>query len=119
MKNYWLLTRLMLKNTLASMNPLAQSDTDGKNKHSKGRVLLLLMLGLYGVGFLIWFEIQIYKVTATLNNPLLLPGLAILLGMMLTLVLGLFQGLSELYQGKDAPFLAVLPVLGFGIAPPC
>ena len=110
MKNYWLLTRLMLKNTLASMNPLAQGDTDGKNKHSKGRVLLLMMLGLYGVGFLIWFEIQIYKVTATLNNPLLLPGLAILLGMMLTLVLGLFQGLSELYQGKDAPFLAVLPV---------
>ena len=110
MKNYWLLTRLMLKNSLASMNPFAQGDDSAKKKGGKARGLLLLVLMLYGVGFLVWFEIQIYNFTAGLSNPLLLPGMAILIAMMLTLVLGLFQGLSELYQGKDAPFLAVLPV---------
>ena len=110
MKNYWILTRLMLKNSLASMNPFAQGEDDSAKKGRKGRTIGLFLLALYGVGFLIWFEIQIYNYTSMLSNPLLLPGLAILLGMMLTLVLGLFQGLSELYQGKDAPFLAVLPI---------
>ena len=111
MKNYRILTRLMLKNTLASMNPFAERyDDDTKKKGGKGKALLLLLLALYGVGFLVWLEIQIYDILSAMGQGILLPGLAILLGMMLTLVLGLFQGLSELYQGKDAPFLAVLPV---------
>ncbi len=110
MKNYRILTRLMLKNTLASMNPFAQGDLDEKKKKARARGIGLLALMLYGVGFMIWFEIQIYNATSALGNELMLPGMAILLGMMLTLILGLFQGLSELYQGKDAPFLAVLPL---------
>ena len=75
------------------------------------------------MGFVVYVEVQIFNL---LSDPgrlfgeavsgllpkqtLLLPGLAIMVSMLFTLILGLFQGLSELYQGKDAPFLATLPL---------
>ncbi len=111
MKNYLLLTRLMLKNFAASMNPFADRYADGKKKKSgAGKAILFTMLALYGIGFMLWIEIQLFNLVSAAHNALLLPTLAIFLSMLLTLVLGLFQGLSDLYQGKDAPFLATLPV---------
>ncbi len=110
MKNYLILTRLMLKNLFASMNPFAERYADGKKKSGIAKAIILSLLALYGIGFLLWVEIQVFNLVSAANQPLMLPTLAIFLSMMLTLVLGLFQGLSELYQGKDAPFLSTLPV---------
>ena len=112
MKNYRILTRLMLKNLVASLNPFAERYDDGKKKkgRGKGTAILLAMLAVYGIGFMIWLEIQMFNVMEAMGHREMLPGMAIMLGMMLTLILGLFQGISELYQGKDAPLLATLPV---------
>ena len=123
-KNYWILTRLMLKNTLASLNPFTGMYEDAKKKkQAVMKMIGMAVLLLYAVGFVVYVEVQIFNL---LSDPgrlfgeavsgllpkqtLLLPGLAIMISMAFTLILGLFQGLSELYQGKDAPFLATLPL---------
>lgn len=111
MKNYWILTRVMLKNMLASMNPMAGAYTDGKKKRrAVFRAAGVLILILLALGTIISLEYLIYSGLDMIRMPMVLPGMAIFLSMVLTLVLGLFQSLSELFQGKDAPFLAVLPL---------
>ena len=129
MKNYWILTRLMLKNMAASMNPFTGIYEDGQKKQKAiFRMLGIAALALFGIGSVIYLEIQLFNfagsmgeqlnagfkaagMQAQFDNPMkLIPGLAIMACMLITLVMGLFQGLSELYQGKDAPFLAVLPL---------
>ena len=120
MKNYWILTRLMLKNMAASMNPFNGMYENGqKKRRAILRVFGIAALALYGLGFIVFLEVEIFNLIESMTaSPMgmlpdqkaIVPAMAILMGMMITLVLGLFQGLSELYQGKDAPFLAVLPL---------
>lgn len=129
MKNYWILTRLMLKNMAASMNPFTGIYEDGQKKQKAiFRMLGIAALALFGIGSVIYLEIQLFNFAGSMGEQLnagfkaagmqaqfddpmkLIPGLAIMACMLITLVMGLFQGLSELYQGKDAPFLAVLPL---------
>ena len=111
MKNYWILTRVMLKNMLASMNPMNGVYADGKKKRRAiWRAILIGLLSVGAIGSVVYVEYLIYKGLNAMRMPLLLPGMAIFVSMMFMLVMGLFQSLSELYQGKDAPFLAVLPL---------
>ena len=110
MKNYWILARLMLKNTLAGMNPFAAS----QQAKSKGRSALrgigmIVILAMAAVS-VIFLEHEIFTLLRDAGQAILLPAMAILLSMLMTLVMGLFQTLSELFQGKDSPFLAVLPL---------
>ena len=109
MKNYWILARLMLKNTIAGMNPLANSKQTSKGKNILRGVGVLVLLGFVAAS-VIFLEYEIFTQLNKANQPLLLPSVAILISMLLTLVMGLFMTLSELFQGKDAPFLAVLPL---------
>ncbi len=111
MKNYWILARVMLRNMFASMNPFASDYANDKKKtRAAMRVLGVAVLMLMGVGFVIYLEYAIFGALKSAGMPIMLPGMAILVSMAFTLVLGLFQTLSELYQGKDASFLAVLPL---------
>ena len=121
MRNYWILTRLMLKNMFATMNPFKQANVNQKQGRAKiGAVLrpvLLVLLMLMAAGFIIFIEWELFQAINGMaagmrlpNQELMLPGLAIFAAMTITLVMGIFQGLSELFQGKDAPFLAVLPL---------
>ena len=111
MKNYWILTRVMLKNMLASMNPLAGGYADGKRKQRAiFRAILVAILCVSALSSIVYVEYLIFQGLNTMRLPMLLPGLAIFLSLMTALVLGLFQCLSELFQGKDAPFLAALPL---------
>ena len=111
MKNYWILTRVMLKNMMSSLNPFA-SIYETKQKKSRAilKTLVLLLVIIGALASVIYIEYLLYKGLNRLQMKTMLPGLAIFSGMALTLVMGLFQGLSELFQGKDAPFLAVLPL---------
>lgn len=111
MKNYWILTRVMLKNMLSSLNPFA-SIYETKQKKSRAilKAAVLLVISLAALASVVYLEYLIFTGLEKIRMKELLPGLAIMVSMVLTLVLGLFQGLSELFQGKDAPFLAVLPL---------
>ena len=111
MKNYWLLTRVMIKTMLASMDPRNSLYTDGRKKqHAVFRSALVALTALFGLGSVIYLEYLIFQGLTLLKLPVMLPSLAILLSMLLTIWMGLFQCLSELFQGKDAPFLAMLPL---------
>ena len=111
MKNYWTLTRVMVKNMLSSLNPFAASyDDQKKRSRALVRTVLLSLVVLGAVASVIYIEYLIFTGLKHVGMPLMLPGLAIFSSLMFTLVMGLFQGLSELFQGKDAPFLAVLPL---------
>ena len=111
MKNYGILTRLMLSNMLSSLNPFGISYED---KKKRGRALLrtlgVLIILASGIGFVVFLEYELSTLLKPMGQLSLLLGMAVLFSMVLTLVLGLFQTLSELYQGKDAPFLAALPL---------
>lgn len=111
MKNYWILTRVMLKNMLSSLNPFA-SIYETKQKKSRAilKAAVLLLISLGALASVVYLEYLIFTGLNSLRMKELLPGMAIMVSMLMTLVLGLFQGLSELFQGKDAPFLAVLPL---------
>ena len=112
MKNYWILTRVMMRNMLSSLNPFAQTATDTKKKSSLVVRALLRLLVIFGaIGSVIYLEYAISQAAGKAGLPdILLPAIAILVSSAFALVVGLFQGLSELFQGKDAPFLAVLPL---------
>ena len=111
MKNYWILTRVMLKNMLSSMNPFASSyDDQQKRTRAIFRTLGIALIMLMAVGSVIYIEYLIFQMLGGMGMLKMLPGLAVFVSIMFTLVMGLFQGLSELFQGKDAPFLAVLPL---------
>ncbi len=111
MKNYWYLTRVMLRNMLSSMNPAHGTYADGKKKQKAVmRTVAIACLAVGALASVIYVEYLLFKGLDQMKMPMMLPGLAIFASLMFTLVLGLFQCLSELFQGKDAPFLAVLPL---------
>ena len=111
MKNYWYLTRVMLRNMLSSMNPASGSYADGKKKQKAVmRTVAIACLAAGALASVIYVEYLLFMGLDQMKMPMMLPGLAIFASLMFTLVLGLFQCLSELFQGKDAPFLAVLPL---------
>ncbi len=111
MRNYAILTRTMLRNMIVSMNPLTSSYEDGKKKNRAiVRTVLIALVILTSIGSVIYIEYLIHSLLGAIGMRRMLPQLAIFISIMFTLLLGLFQGLSELFQGKDAPFLAVLPL---------
>ncbi|MBQ8080650.1 MAG: hypothetical protein IJ240_01995 [Clostridia bacterium] len=111
MKNYLILTRLMVRNTLSSMNPFTGSYRNRKAKI--GGIAKTILFGLLILGALasvVYVEYKLSEVLDSMRQRVLLPALAVLFATAGTLIMGLFQGISELYQGKDAPWLAVLPL---------
>ena len=108
MKVYLLLTRLMLKNTLSGMNPLRQLKDSKKGKSAVKSALMILVL-LFALGSVVFLEYEVYGILHQVHQEALLPAMAFILAIISSLVLGLFQSLSELYQGRDVSWLAVLP----------
>ena len=112
MKYYWILTRVMMRNMLFSLNPFAQTASDSRKKSRLVVRAILRLLVIFGaIASIIYLEYAISQAADSAGLPdILLPAIAILVSSAFALVVGLFQGLSELFQGKDAPFLAVLPL---------
>ena len=110
MKQYILLTKLMLKNTLAGMNPLRNLKDSGKKGKTAVKSVMMVLVLLFALGSVVYLEYEVYGVLRQLHQEALLPAMAFILAIVSSLVLGLFQSLSELYQGRDVTWLAVLPV---------
>ena len=107
MKLTLLLIRMILKNSLSGLNPLKKSG--GKGKNTVMSVFILACL-LFALGSVIYLEYEIYGILKGAHQEALLPAMACLLAMMMSLLMGLFQTMTELYQGRDVSWLAVLPV---------
>lgn len=110
MSSYFALLRLAILNTLASLRT-AVSRKDGKLSFA---AVILLALGVVSIaavaGFLIYGEVVLYGLMARMGQPLLLPALALLLSMAITLFMGAFQTLTRLYFSRDSAWLSSLPV---------
>lgn len=111
MKNYLILQRVLLKNDLMGLNPFAQS---GEEKASAGKLVMrrigVILLLLFAAGSVCFLEYELYQLFREMGMREMALGLAVLVGSVGTLLFGLFQGISSLFEGKDAPLLAVLPV---------
>ena len=109
MKRYRILTGLMLRNQLSTMNPFGQNKNDStgrKAMRAVGVLILVLML----VGTVVYVEVIAWQGLRKMGQELMLPAMAMIVAMLGTLVMGFFQSISQLYESKDAPWLAVLPV---------
>lgn len=110
MSSYAALLRLAILNTLASMRT-AISRKDGKVSPA---AVILLALGILSIaavaGFLVYGEITLYGILARMGQPLLLPAMALLLSMAVTLFMGAFHTLTRLYFSRDSAWLSSLPV---------
>ncbi len=109
MKGYLLLARMMLKNTITGLNPFDRFRSDKKSKAAVKSMLLGLVL-LFALGSVVYAEYELFGVLRSMGQEALLPAMTMLMAMMASLLLGLFQSISGLYQGRDAAWLAVLPV---------
>ena len=111
MRNTLRVARLLIQQMLMAMNPFNVEYADQKKRNRAiVRALGVAAIILMGCGSVILLEYELWNGLRGMHQPLMLPGLAVLVGMIGTLMLGFFQGLSELYQGKDSVFLAVLPI---------
>ncbi len=110
MSSYAALLRLAILNTLASVRT-AVSRKDGKVSPAAVVLLGLGILSIVAVaGFLIYGEVMLYSLLARVGQPLLLPAMALLMSMAVTLFMGAFQTLTRLYFSRDSAWMSSLPV---------
>lgn len=111
MRDYRLLLGLTLRNRMAALRAGSWRKDNGKIDAGRivASVIILLSLGVIA-GFIIYAEIRLFDVLKMLKQEALLPGLAMLLSLMSTLLLSFFHVLSGLYYSKDTAWMAYLPV---------
>ena len=111
MSAYAKLLRLSLLNHWAGFRRGSWRKPDGKTDVSR---IVTTVLVLAGIGVMAWMvirlEIMFFGALTTFGQPMLLPALALFVAMVSTLILGLFPTLSALYLGRDAAWMAALPV---------
>lgn len=111
MSAYGKLLRLSLLNHWAGFRRGSWRKADGKIDVSR-IVTIVILLAAFGT--LAWFvlsmEIELTKLLTRFGQPLLLPAMTLFVAMVSTLILGLFPTLSALYFGRDAAWMASLPV---------
>ncbi len=105
------LLRLQLLSRFADLKPRNMKNLGGKGKGKAGlRIFAYIFLIVYLGGILIFVENSVLNVLISVQMPDLLLGLCVTAAMLSTLVLGFFFILSSLFLGRDASFLASLPI---------
>ena len=112
MKKFWQLLKLQLLLQFAQLRPrnLRESLRQGKKGRTALRGLGILALVAWVAGVMGWVEWHLLSALISLQQPTLLLGMTAFLGMVITLVYGVFYMMSTLYFAKDTPLLAALPV---------
>ena len=111
MTGFFPLLRLQLLSRYADLKP---RNLKTQFREKKGRTIgmiigLLVAFGYLG-GFLIFLEIGILDYLMKMGMPDLLLSMAITMSMLGTLVISFFFIMSSLYFGRDASYIASLPV---------
>ena len=111
MTQYFALLRLQLLSRFADLKPRNLKARMGEKKgKTVGRLIAFVLAFAYLAGLLIYLEHAILNVLAGMGMPDMLMSLAITAAMLSTLVLAFFFIMSTLYFGRDAAFIASLPV---------
>lgn len=111
MTGFFPLLRLQLLSRFSGLKP---RNLAASLKEKKGRtiayMILYPVLFLYLGAMLIIVENKILDVIVQLGMPDLLLSMAVMMSMVGTLILSFFFIMSSLYFGRDAAFIAALPV---------
>ncbi len=112
MRKFLALLKIQL---LARFSPLKPSNlkkvTDKKEKRKlMGTVAAYAMLIILFAAAIIPLEYLMLQAMAQIGQESLLPGMAITASMVCTLIMSFFFIMTSLYFGKDAAYLAALPI---------
>lgn len=111
MTGFFALLRLQLLSRLADLKP---SNLRAAMKEKKGRTVGMVILIIFLVGYLgtILFivENKLLDVLIKMGTPDLLIGMVVTLATVGTLIMSFFFVLSSLYLGRDAVYLAAMPL---------
>ena len=111
MTGFFALLRLQLLSRFANLKP---RNLKAQMKEKKGRtvgfIILYLVLLAYLAGFLYFVENKVLDVLIQARMPDLLLSMAVMLSMVGTLIISFFFIMSSLYFGRDAAYIAALPV---------
>ena len=81
-----------------------------KKGRTRGKLFGYILLVLYLGGFLIFAESKILDALMTIGMPDLMLSIAVVVSMLGTFIMSFFFIMSSLYFGRDAAFIAALPV---------
>lgn len=111
MRDFRLLLGLTVRNRWAALRAGSWRKENGKLDVNRliGTLIVVVAMGLVA-GFAIYAEVKLFALLKTFRQAALLPGLALLLCLISTLVFSFFQVLSCLYFSNDTQWMAYLPV---------
>ena len=113
MTGFFALLRLQLLSRFADLKPQnLKKAFQEKRARSVGTMIAVIILVLYLGGMLFFLETKALDVLMSFQVPMpdLLVTMAIMLAMLGTLVISFFFIMSTLYLGRDAAFLASMPL---------
>lgn len=111
MKDFFLLLKLTLRNRLAFLRKGSLRRADGRIDVGKIAATLACALAFLVVAaMLIIGEVALFSLLKAVGQPALLPALALLACMVMTLLLSFFHMMSSLYFSRDTAWLSYLPV---------
>lgn len=112
MRKFFALLRIQLLARYADMKPgNLKKITDKKEKKKlRGTLIAYLVLIVMFAGMIIPYEYFLLNAMIPLGMADMLPALAVTLSMICTLIMSFFFIMTSLYFGKDAAYLAALPL---------
>ena len=111
MKSFFALLRLQLLSRYADMKPRnLKTALKEKKGRTIGMIIAILFLVVYVGGMLFFVETKVLDILMQVNMPDLLITLTVMLATVGTIVMSFFFVLSSLYLGRDAAYLASLPL---------
>lgn len=111
MTGFFPLLRLQLLSRYADLKPRnLKAEFKNNRGRSVARVIGVIVLVVYLGVFLYFMEKTMLDVLTQMGMPDMLLSMAVTLSMMGTLIMSFFFIMSSLYFGRDAAFIAALPV---------
>ena len=111
MTGFFALLRLQLLSRYADLKPRnLKTQLKEKKGRTIGMFIAVLFLILYLGGMLFFIETKMIDLMIKMNMPEMLVTMALVLATVGTLIMSFFFTLSSLYLGRDAAYLAALPL---------
>lgn len=112
MRKFFALLRIQLLARYADLKPgnLKKITDKKERKKKRGTLIAYLVAAVMFAGMIIPYEYFLLGALHQVGMADMLPALAVTLSMLCTLVMGFFFIMSSLYFGKDAAYLAALPI---------
>ena len=112
MHKFLALLRIQLLARYANLKPSNLKNLTDKKEKKKalGTIIAYVVLIAMFAGMIIPFEIFILDLMGQLGMEKMLPAMAVTLSMVCTLIMSFFFIMTSLYFGKDAAYLAALPI---------